>query len=377
MWNHLSFDLLTKIFTLLPPDSLACVESTCKDWQKCIKSYYSSSIPHLMESRCNPPWFLAMITSKNYGHCCYAYNSVLDRWYLLSLDFLPHPIHPIAPICSLILCRLANSSVLQLALYNPFTKQYKSLPPLNILRTTPAVGVIEASSSSFRIFVAGGMSASSKGCSGSGGGASYEPTLEMYDLKVNKWQTIGLMPNIFAVRLTVWTPNESVYLMGILYWITSARAYSIMGFDVNSRLWKEVNVPMADKLEFAALVRRKEQLTLIGGKIGEEACIWELGLGDIWNLVDRVPVELGKKFTGSKGSWCSTKCVGTDKAIYLYKNLGSKMLVWMEVKENASKWEWFWVGGYCSIKGQQVPNFPVKGLLLHPDLAPSSILTSV
>ncbi|PIA65565.1 hypothetical protein AQUCO_00100809v1 [Aquilegia coerulea] len=377
MWNHLSFDLLAKIFTFLPPDSLACAASACKDWHRCTKSYSSSS--HLIETRFNPPWFLGMITPKNYGHCCYAYNSVCNRWYLLPLDFLLHPIHPIAPIGSLILYRPANSPVLQLAICNPFTKQCKSLPPLNTLRTTPAVGVIEASSSNFRIFVAGGMSASSKGSSGSGGGggASYEPTLEMYDSNVEKWQTIGLMPNIFAVRLTVWTPNDSVYLMGILYWITSARAYSIMGFNINSGLWKEVNVPMADRLEFAALVRRKEQLTLIGGKSREEACIWELGLGDVWNLIERVPVELGKKFTGSRGSWYSTKCVWTDKAVYLYKDLGSKMLVWMGVEGNASKWEWFWVEGCYSIKGQQVPNFPIKGVLLHPNLAPSSILTSV
>ncbi|KAF9612536.1 hypothetical protein IFM89_000458 [Coptis chinensis] len=138
-------------------------------------------------------------------------------------------------------------------------------------------------------------------------------------------------------------------------------------------MWKEVNVPMADRLEFAALVLRKERLTLIGGKNGGEACIWELGVGDMWLLLERVPIELGKKFMGCRGSWCSTKCVGTDKAVYLYRNLGSKMLVWMEVKGN-SRWEWFWVEGCCSIRGQQLPNFPIKGVLLHPGLAPLSII---
>ncbi|KAF9612535.1 hypothetical protein IFM89_000457 [Coptis chinensis] len=223
MWNSISFDLLARIFSFLPPDSLACAASTCKDWYTCTKSHPTSTL--LTGTRGNPPWFLAMTIPKHHGLSCYAYNSDLRRWY--SLEFLPHPIHPIAPVGNLILYRLANSPPLQLALCNPFTKKCVSLPSLNTLRTTPAVGVVAmdtdrdaSSSSNFRIFVAGGMSVAPRG----GGGASYEPTLEMYDSRVNKWQNLGLMPIEFAVRLTVWTPNESVYSMGMLYWITSARA---------------------------------------------------------------------------------------------------------------------------------------------------------
>ncbi|KAL5729526.1 hypothetical protein ACHQM5_002465 [Ranunculus cassubicifolius] len=366
MWNHLPCDLLGKIFSLLPPDSLACAASTCRDWLSYIRCPHPSRT-----TRCNPPWFLA-IALKHHGPSCYAYNSALQRWYVLTLDFLPYLVHPIAAIGNVVLCRPANSSLFQLALFNPFTKQFKFLPPLNTRRTTPALGLHQDALSlyfHFRIFVAGGMSASGS----SEGGASYESTLEMYDSQVNKWETIGVVPTEFAVRLTVWTPNESVYSMGVLYWITSARAYSIMGFNVGSRLWKEVNVPMANRLECAALVQRKGRLTLIGGKSGGEACIWELGEGDAWILIERVPVELGKRFMGCKGSWCSTKCVGSDEGVYLYKDLSSRMLVWMDVKgkEGNGKWEWFWVESYCPDRGPQGPKFSIKGVLLHPNLGPS------
>jgi hypothetical protein len=58
----------------------------------------------------------------------------------------------------------------------------------------------------------------------------------------------------FSVRLTVWTPNGNVCVKGTrtttaLYWITSARAYSVMGFDVGNNYWRQFGVPLADKLE--------------------------------------------------------------------------------------------------------------------------------
>lgn len=246
---------------------------------------------------------------------------------------------------------------------------------LKITRTNPAVGVIMVLDSTqsvpfpcFKVFVAGGMSEAVAPRRG----ALYEPTLEMYDSRQDTWQIVGPMPVEFAVRLTVWTPNESVYSKGILYWITSARAYSVMGFEIGTNTWMELNVPMADKLEFATLVRRNGVLTLVGGICGGEACVWELVEGYNWRLVEKMPIEFGIRFLGSKTSWGSTKCVGSDEAIYLYRDLRSGMVVWREVVDKG-KWEWFWVEGCCSIGGKQVQTFPIKGVLLQPSLAPSCI----
>ncbi|GJV44301.1 hypothetical protein Tco_1428837 [Tanacetum coccineum] len=91
---------------------------------------------------------------------------------------------------------------------------------------------------------------------------------------------MGSMPVEFTMRLTVWTPNESVYANGVLYCMTSARAYNIMGYEMDKDKWKELGVPMGDTLEFATLV-------LCDGK--------------------RMPLELAKRFAGS-----STKCAGIE-----------------------------------------------------------------
>uniref|UniRef100_A0A803P027 Uncharacterized protein n=1 Tax=Cannabis sativa TaxID=3483 RepID=A0A803P027_CANSA len=178
--------------------------------------------------------------------------------------------------------------------HNPISKNWYSIP----IDFLPGVGVGGVKPLGFKVYVAGGMSDSpTSGCS------AYESTLEMYDSHYDTWQIVGSLPMEFAVRLTVWTPNDNVYCNGVMYWITSARAYSLMGFDISSNTWRELRVPMASELEFASIVLRNEKLTLVGGTCGDCASVWELGQGDTWVLVGKVPFELKKKFLGGKGSW--------------------------------------------------------------------------
>lgn len=205
------------------------------------------------------------------------------------------------------------------------------------------------------------------------GGATYESTLEMYDSRNETWQIEGHMPVEYAVRLTVWTPNESVYNNGILYWMTSARAYSVMGLDVESNTWRELSVPMADRLEFAALTRRNGKLTLVGGgACVSGACVWELDEEENWRLIEEVPSELGLRLLGGRAKWESTKFVGVYGAICLYRAIGSGMVMWKQIKvenEIGYKWEWIWVDGCSLVGGTQVQNVAIKGVLLYPSLA--------
>lgn len=365
MWSDLPLDLLSSAFSFLPPDSLALASSVCKHWHTCVTAYPATTAARAQ----NPPWFLA-IPVRNRGHICYIHNPVTDTWHGLVLGFLSHTIRPVGTIGGLVLLRSATSTALQLAVCNFFTKKYQSLPRLNISRSNPAVGVVLDENPggqfpSFRLYVAGGMSEAP-----SGGGA-YETTLEMYDSRDGDWQIIGRTPVEFAVRLTVWSPNESVYLDGLLYWITSARAYTVMGLDILSHRWRELRVPMAERLEFAALVRRNGRLTLVGGTSDEGASIWELGEGETWVLIERIPIELGLRLLGEKGSWGSIKCVGNDGSVCLYRELGSGMVVWREVGDDG-RWEWTWVDGCCSVGGKPVQSMAVKGLLIYPSLADSS-----
>ncbi|CAN4086375.1 unnamed protein product [Withania somnifera] len=370
MWSNLPFDLLANIFSYLSPDSLARAKSACKSWHTCANN--SASWATLSQRMSHPPWFIALPT-RNHGHFIYAHNPTDDSWHLLPLNFIPNPIRPIAAIGGLILLREATTTALQLAICNPFTRQFRQLPKLNVTRTNPAVGIIQLNSTDFKVYVAGGMSEASS----TGRGASYEPSLEVYDSVREKWTTISSMPMEFAVRLTVWTPNESVYCDDVLYWITSARVYTVMGFEIVNKNWRELSVPMADRLEFAALVPRNGKLSLVGGSSDAGACIWELSENNNWRIIERVPQELGSRLLGGKGRWGSinTRCVCIAGALCLYRDLGSGMVLWREcAKNDTSKWEWHWIEGCGSIKGIKLQKFPIKGLLLHPYLASSSFL---
>ncbi|XP_052180946.1 F-box/kelch-repeat protein At3g24760-like [Diospyros lotus] len=384
-WSDLPLDLLANVFCYLSPDSLAIASSVCRQWNTCVKAYTSYNTVHC---RC-PPWFLA-ISTRRPSLSCYAHNPVADKWHHLPLHRsapVPALVRPIASvgIGGLILFRHTATTVLRLSLCNPFTAQFHPLPPLHFSRTNPAVGATvpshPSSPLSFRIYVAGGMTVAP-----SGAAAAYHPTVEMYDSRCDTWKIMGSMPAEFAVRLTVWTPGGGVYCNGVLYWITSARTYSVMGFEIGGAAWRELRVPMADRLEFAALVQRNGKLTLIGGGCGGsgggDAWIWELSAGEDcgWRVIEKLPEELGKRFLGGKHSWDGTKCVGSDGVVWIYRELGSGMVAW---REDSDGWQWLWIEGCCCDQQQRQEEeeeeeartesnniiIPIQGLLLHPNLS--------
>lgn len=134
-------------------------------------------------------------------------------------------------------------------------------------------------------------------------------------------------------------------------------------------------MPMAERLEFATLVQRNGVLGLVGGTSGGNACVWEMKEGGVWVLKDKVPSELGLRLLGGnkKRNWDSTRCVGNDEAICLYRDLGSGMVVWRKVRDEDSEWEWNWVEGCGCIKGKKVHNCSIRGVLIHPTLASSCV----
>lgn len=133
MWNNLPFDVLINIFSFLSADSLAIARSTCKNWNLCSKTCYTLTN--------HQAWFLAL-PIRNQKPCCYVQNPVLNIWYELSLEFLPFPSRAVSPIGSLLLLKISHYTTLQLAICNPFSRQFSCLPHLNISRTNPAVGVV-------------------------------------------------------------------------------------------------------------------------------------------------------------------------------------------------------------------------------------------
>ncbi|KAJ4778276.1 Galactose oxidase/kelch repeat superfamily protein [Rhynchospora pubera] len=352
MWNELPFDILSHIFSFLPPNSLAHAICVCKHW------HYCSRLPAF------PPrflsWFLAMPFWRPRSTCCYARDPDQGTWYSLPMDFTAEPILLVSYLTGgLVLCRFASPALLRLAVCNPFTRQILALPDLLASRYKPVIGVITGTDSNslsyYIVIVAGGTY-----------DASYESTLEMYDSRRggDGWRLVGPMPIEFAVRLTVWTPNESVHTDdGFLYWITSARAYSVVRLDLACWAWREVKLPMADRLDWAAIFKRRNgRLGLMGGSVGAMGQVWELDMQacDEWRTVSTVPSDLDMPF--GRGS---IKCAGAGDAAYLYSDLGSDMLVWSETE---GKEGWNLVEG----RSNSGINFSFfKAVSIHPSLSRS------
>ncbi|PWA94780.1 F-box domain, Galactose oxidase, beta-propeller [Artemisia annua] len=359
MWDNLPSDVLANVFSYLPPCSLARAMAACRHWHDCGRETRQICRHH-------QPWFIALPTRRTSRQLCFVHNPIERTWHLLNLEHVPSMTRPVSTIAGqgLVLFKSTGGAPIRLSVCNPFTGQFGHLPHLQKPRTNPAVGVIEGCTNQFKLYAAGGMSEAA-----SGGAASYEPTLEMFDSISNKWTVMGSMPVEFAVRLTVWTPNESVYSNGVLYWMTSARAYSIMSFETGTTKWKELSVPMGDTLEFAALVPRNGKVAVVGGTHDRDVLVWELGEGDEWILIERIPHELAKSFAGS-----STKCAGIEEGVCLYKDIASGMVVWRRVKDTKNKWGWCSIEGCNSASGKQLKNHPIKGLFLHPNLASSPFI---
>ncbi|GJS19080.1 hypothetical protein Tco_0413552 [Tanacetum coccineum] len=106
---------------------------------------------------------------------------------------------------------------------------------------------------------------------------------------------------------------------------------------------------MGDTLEFATLVPCDGKVAVVGGTHDGNVLVWELGDGDEWILIERMPLELAKSFAGS-----STKCAGIEGGVCLYKDIDSAMVVWRRVKNHKNKWEWCSIDGCNTFKGETV-----------------------
>nr|GEX99911.1 hypothetical protein [Tanacetum cinerariifolium] len=158
--------------------------------------------------RHHQPWFIALPTRSTNRQLCFVHDPVQRSWHLLYLEHVPNLTRPLLIIGGqgLILFKSTGGVPIRLSVCNPFTSQFSYLSHLQKPRANPAVGVAESCTNQFKLYVAGGMFEAA-----TGGAASYESTLEMFDSKSNKWTVMGPMPVEFTVRLTIWTPNESVY----------------------------------------------------------------------------------------------------------------------------------------------------------------------
>ncbi|KAK1259367.1 F-box protein [Acorus gramineus] len=361
MWDDLPLDLLSQIFSYLPLDSLARAMSTCKHWHTCAISRPPRP------GRRHPPWFLSMHV-RSPARSCRAYNPAVDRWLSIPLDFAARPVRFIGSVGDgLILCKFGPGPLSRLGLCNPFTRQFDELPDLVCSRRNPAFAVVMGADEKLEVYVAGGTPEPNSPRMGQ---VLIEPTVEMYSQRAGGWRVIGSIPGHFATLLTVWTFGEGVHVGGTVYWVTSARAYTVVAYEIGPRAWREVKVPETERLLWAGLFCRAGGLGLAGGTSEGGLSVWELGAGDEWSMIDAAPPEMMGGFRSvNRGGDGDIRCAATRGGgggvdLYMYSSLGCGIIVRRELPDKKSG-EWFLIDGV-----KMCPKvLPMKGVLIHPSMS--------
>ncbi|GKA36150.1 F-box/kelch-repeat protein-like protein [Tanacetum coccineum] len=251
MWDNLPSDVLANVFSYLTPCSLARAMAACRHWHDCGRETRQTC-------RHRQPWFIALPTRSTSRQLCFFHDPIQRSWHLLNLKHVPSMTRPVSTIGGqgLILFKSTGGVPIRLSVCNPFTGQFGHLPHMQKSRTNLAVGVRMFFTNHFKLYVAGGMSEAANG-----GAASYEPKLEVFNSKSNKWTVMGSMPVEFAVRLT----QQASYPTVSCFSLTGFLVVCIMGYEMDRDKWKELGVPMGYTLEFATLVPCDGKVAVVGG----------------------------------------------------------------------------------------------------------------
>lgn len=225
IWDKLPDDLHVRVVAQLPIPSIIRSKAVCQDWNRMIGSQSFKLLQQRASSK-EKPW-LFMCSAFNCRENCCAYDPKSNIWRTIPLTFIPiYMRFPLIAVGGLLFIKGApvdSGSSSLLAVCNPITRAWRVLPPMIRGRLNSLIGVFEdTTAKSFKVVIAGGTSE----C-----GGDYECTTEVYDSISNSWCITGSVPREYTVKITVWT-SKTVYCMGILYCLTSARPYNIMAYDM-------------------------------------------------------------------------------------------------------------------------------------------------
>lgn len=369
IWDKLPNDLHARIVACLPIHSIIQSKAVCHDWYHMITSQSFKRLQQQVPSQ-DKAW-LFMCSSFNCRENSCAYNPILKKWHIIPLTFLPENMRfPLIAVGGLLFIKGAakdlNGRSACFAVCNPITRTWFVLPSMMRGRLNCLVGVFEdLDTGSFKVVVAGGTSE----C-----GGDYECTTEVYDSLTNSWCITGTVPREYTVKITVWT-SKTVFCMGSLYCLTSARPYNIMAYDMKKGVWEEVKIPQPDVLFCSFLMRRRERLLLVGGagceRVGQRVHIWELRNDNDWenNLAKQCWVEIERMPTHHFQMICKgkadfdLKCAGSGDMLYFFKDSHSEMLL-CDLSKSPTTWSWL---PNCPLRAQFL-KFSVKGLLVEPRL---------
>ncbi|BBN03635.1 hypothetical protein MPTK1_2g25050 [Marchantia polymorpha subsp. ruderalis] len=314
--SKLPEDLTDRILARLPLHSLFRMRSVCKKWSSLL---FSSRFVDLY-SKISPqkPW-IVLYTS---GELTSAYNCVSRKWHNIPI-----------PILSPEKCVLAASEGLlcfgneffpwpHLFVCNPMTKFWQNLPSMSYIKTIHVVGMTtNPKTKSFRILVSGLFFDE---------GQNGRLATEVYDSTSNSW-IVGGTP--WPIMAAAWKlgAGYAIWCNGLFYCITFS-PFGVIAYDIERRVWSEVQVRMPASVVSPSLLECKGRLLMVGGS-EDGVCfairIWRLEPERMaWEEIVRMPPGICKEFVeklhpsrhffsfGNAGIVCLTISESTPALMY-------------------------------------------------------------
>ncbi|KAF8412164.1 hypothetical protein HHK36_000122 [Tetracentron sinense] len=332
-------DLLERILTYLPVESIFRAGSVCKRWNEIVNS--KSFLWNFSNVLSHKPWYY-MFTSSD-EPIGYVYDPILRKWYSFELPYIETSNWFIASSCGLI-CFMDNESRSDLYVCNPFTKRCNKLedPPGLKFSDYSALAIsVNKLSQSYTVAIA-------KSKQVPGTYIQWDLSIHVYDSETLAWV------NSVTEVLTGWRAgDESVICDGVLYFLIystvggmvwTENRHGLIMYDLSRRsshgMLISTFIPVPCSLTCGRLMNLKEKLVMVGG-IGKQdrpdiikgIGIWILK-GKEWQEISRMPHKCFQGFGEFDDVFSSS---GADDLIYI-QSYGAPALLVFDL--NQKQWKW-------------------------------------
>ncbi|KAK4746467.1 hypothetical protein SAY87_012779 [Trapa incisa] len=354
-------DLLERILSFLPVESIFRAGSVCKRWFEIVSSKrFQRNLCHTLPQK---PWYF-MFTSSD-EPCGYAYDPVLKKWYSIDLPCIENSNWSVASSSGL-LSFMDNDSRSRLYVCNPISKRWRMLeePPGVKFSDYGALAMsVNRPSHCYNISVV-------KSKQVPGNFFQWDLSIHLYNSETMVWSTS------LTEVLTGWRGgDESVICNGVLYFLLYSTGgghpddrHGLIMYDLSSStshgLLLRSFIPVPCSLTCGRLMNLKEKLVMVGGIGKQDRSGIIKGIG-IWVLHDKEWQEIAKmphKYFQGFGEFDDVfASSGADDLIYIQSYGGPTLLVF---DMNHRQWRW-------SQKGPVTKRFPLQlfsGFCFEPRL---------
>ncbi|KAE8695855.1 F-box/kelch-repeat protein [Hibiscus syriacus] len=320
IWSKLPQELLEHILCFLPLKTLLNLRSTCKNFNSLV---FTPPFVSKHSSGSHLSSFLLLYHPQFYSYFP-LYDITIGSWRKLVVPdslLFPSEFNLVSSSNGLLCFSLSNSSFLVCNLLGKSSRviQHPFFPftfELLTLVSTPK---------GYKIFML---------CSKFPSNYAF-----LYDSKDHSWTRHDGFQQLLVDNLY----QEGAFYKGCL-WFSTPEPFSIVRFDLESGKWGNLNTEMPRELTFVRLVSDgvKRKLYLVGGMgrngISRSVRLWELGKGEKWEELERLPELMCRKFL--------SVCYHNYEQVYCFWHEGMICVcchTWPEIlyyKVSRRSWHW-------------------------------------